>query len=96
MMCASWPKNIFRILLTLTCPATVAVSAADLAYGKLLHDTECLVCHNTTHYTRENRLVDSLEKLRKRVAYCRDDVGAEWDAAETEEVVQYLNSYYKF
>ncbi len=96
MMRASWPKNIFRGLLALTCIATGAVSAADPAYGKLLHDTECLVCHTATHYTRENRLVDSLEKLRKRVAYCRDDVGAEWDAAETEEVVQYLNSYYKF
>ncbi len=96
MMCASWSKYTCRILLALTCLATGAVSAADLAYGKLLHDTECLVCHTATHYTREKRLVDSLEQLRKRVAYCRDDVGAEWDAAETEDVVQYLNSYYKF
>ena len=92
MMYASWPKNSCRVLLAQTCLAMGAVSAADLAYGKLLHDTEYLVCHNATHYTRENRLVDSLEKPRKTVAHCRDDVDAEWDAAETEEMVQYLNS----
>ncbi len=94
MMYTSWLKNSCRVLLALTCLAMGAVSAADLAYGKLLHDTEYLFCHNATHYTRENRLVDSLDKLRKRDAYCRDDVGVEWDAAETDGVVQYLNSYY--
>jgi len=96
MIRAALPKNILRGLMALTCIATDAVSATDPVYGKLLHDTECLVCHTTPHYTRENRLVDSWDKLRKRVAYCRDDVGAEWDAAETEDVVLYLNSYYKF
>jgi len=72
------------------------VAAAEPPYGKLLHDTECLTCHTETHYTRAKRLVNSLDELRKRVANCRDDVGAEWDDAETEEVVQYLNTYYRF
>lgn len=73
------------------------VSAGEPTYGKLLHDTECLTCHTEAYYTRAKRLVNSLDELRKRVAYCRDDVGAEWDGAETEEVVQYLNTgYYRF
>ena len=81
-------------LLTLVDAGVVA--AGEPPYGKLLHDTECLTCHTETHYTRNSRLVHSLEELRKRVVYCRDDVGAEWDDAETEEVVQYINSFYKF
>ena len=71
-------------------------AAGEPPFGKLLHDTECLTCHSETHYTRAKRLVNSLDELRKRVAYCRDDVGAEWDDTETEEVVQYLNTYYRF
>lgn len=72
-------------------------SAGEPAYGKLLHDTECLTCHTASHYTRAKRLVNSLDALRKRVAYCRDDVGAEWDDTDTGEVVQYLNTvFYRF
>ncbi|MBI5462738.1 MAG: hypothetical protein HY941_11200 [Gammaproteobacteria bacterium] len=84
-------------------PIVLALAAASRAaaeeppYGKLLHDTECLTCHTPAQYTRAKRLVNSLDELRKRVAYCRDDVGAEWDAAETEDVVRYLNTrYYRF
>ncbi|MBI5040619.1 MAG: hypothetical protein HZB57_05295 [Gammaproteobacteria bacterium] len=91
-----WLSMRCAVLLSI-CLSVSGVSAADLPYGKLLHDTECLTCHKETHYTRQQRLVHSLPELRKRVAYCRDDVGAEWDAAETEEVVQYLNTgYYRF
>jgi mono/diheme cytochrome c family protein len=85
-----WP------LLLPLCLATGAVSAADAVNGKLLHDAECLICHSVAQYTRDQRRVNSLDKLRQRVSYCRDDVGAEWNEAQTEAVVRYLNSYYKF
>ncbi len=90
-------KLCLQVLLWLSIGlAPCVVVAADISYGKLLHDTECLVCHNPTHYTREPHKIHSWTELRKRVAYCRDDVGAEWDDVETENVVQYLNSFYKF
>ncbi len=87
-------KSFSISLSALLCSAALATD--DTAHGRQLHDMECLLCHTATQYTRAERRVDSLEKLRARVAYCRDDVGAEWDADATEQVVQYLNGYYHF
>ncbi|MCO6411918.1 MAG: hypothetical protein J5I92_04160 [Thiogranum sp.] len=93
-------KRLIRVaacaLLSVT--ACAAASAEpDLAAGKALHDTECLVCHPSSHYSRAERRVDSLQRLEKQVDTCQQDVGADWDAQQSGAVVRYLNrSFYHF
>jgi cytochrome c553 len=42
----------------------------DSAQGKKLHDTNCVGCHSTSMYTRQDRHVTSLAALSKQVASC--------------------------
>lgn len=71
--------------------------AIDLQRGQILHDEECLVCHNSSVYTRENRRVLDLKELRARVKLCQQDVGAEWDTTQLDDVVAFMNEgFYKF
>jgi hypothetical protein len=71
--------------------------AVDLRQGKFLHDEECLMCHDSSVYTRENRRILTSEELMARVNLCQQDVGAEWSSAQLDDVVAFLNdSFYKF
>ncbi len=71
--------------------------AVDQSQGRALHDEDCLVCHDSSVYTRETRRMQSLQELTARVDMCRQDVGAEWNEGELDAVVSYLNSaFYKF
>ncbi len=82
------------VLFATTCAAS---PPPDAAAGKELHDVDCLICHQTTHYTRSDRKVDSLPKLKQQVDVCQQDVGSEWDAQQLNEVVHYLDSeFYHF
>ena len=65
--------------------------------GQVLHDEDCTICHNSSVYTRADRKVQSLERLRRQVNLCQGDVGAEWSEAQVNHVIEFLNtSYYKF
>jgi mono/diheme cytochrome c family protein len=75
--------------------------AAD---GKALHDAACLQCHASlgggdAHqlYTRDKRTVKSLDGLQKRVKNCMLAADVQWDKAQQQAVVNYLNkSFYRF
>lgn len=74
-----------------------AAGAADLKAGQALHDANCLKCHDSAVYTRENRRVGSLVGLRKQVVRCQQSLGLTWFDDQIDDVVQYLNAtYYKF
>jgi hypothetical protein len=48
-------------------------------------------------YTRPDHRVNSLEALRRRVAFCVTQTHAPWTPAEEADVVAYLNQrFYKF
>jgi len=77
--------------------SSAACYAADIQRGRVLHDEECLVCHDNNVYTRENRSILTLEQLRVRVNLCQLDVGAEWSTEQLDDVVDFLNDhFYKF
>ena len=63
-------KSILGIsLLILLMPSAYAVALpGDSADGKRLHDASCMGCHDTGIYTRKDRLVQSLDALKKRLA----------------------------
>lgn len=81
-----------------------AAYAADAGAGQELHEAHCISCHAdmtdgkpTSLYTRENRLVDSLEGLDKQVRRCEQNLGLRWFDDDIDNVVAYLNqAFYKF
>lgn len=84
------------LLASTTMFASAAVQAADIKAGQSLHDANCLKCHDSSVYTREDRKVTTLDGLRKQVKRCDLSLGLTWFDEQTEDVVQYLNSdYYK-
>ncbi len=71
--------------------------AGELAKGKELHEFNCLSCHGTEVYTRENRMIGSMDSLITQVNRCNVNLNTGWFDDEVEAVARYLNeSYYKF
>jgi len=70
---------------------------SELKHGKQVHENHCLKCHTDSIYTRENRIVKSINALGKQVRICRDNTEAPWFAEDTDAVINFLNNkYYRF
>lgn len=71
--------------------------AADAVHGQQLHAEQCLRCHGSEAYTREDRRVQSLDGLKNQVAMCALQLDVAWFDEEVEDVVLYLNQlFYHF
>lgn len=71
--------------------------AADIENGADLHFTNCTGCHDESVYTRADRRVQSLDKLRAQVRFCKNSLELAWFDEDVEDVVEYLNeNYYHF
>ena len=62
-------KSILCVsLLILLMPSAYAASLpGDSADGKRLYDANCMGCHDTSVFTRKDRVVQSLDALKKQV-----------------------------
>ena len=92
-------KSILGLLLSilLMSSAYAAELPGDSADGKRLHDTNCIGCHDTSIYTRKDRLVQSLDALKKRLGDCSHMANKEFSAIETQNIIRYLNDqFYQF
>lgn len=86
--------------------AHTAAAADDEAYqrGKELHEENCLSCHARMFdgeasriYTRDDRMIDSLDGLRSQVQRCESQLGLRWFEDDINAVATYLNEeYYRF
>lgn len=85
-------------LLILLMPSAYAASLpGDSADGKRLHDANCMGCHDTSVFTRKDRLVQSLDALKKQLASCTYMAKKEFSASETQDLLKYLNDqFYHF
>ena len=85
-------------LLILLMPTAYAASLpGDSAEGKRLHDANCMGCHDTSVFTRKDRLVQSLDALKKRLGDCSHMAKKEFPATETQNIIKYLNErFYHF
>ena len=74
-----------------------SLTAANIENGDDLHFENCTGCHDSTAYTRDNRVVRSLPRLGAQVRFCRDNLGLTWFDDEVDDVIGYLNKeYYHF
>jgi hypothetical protein len=81
------------VLLNLALPA----AAADIENGDDLHFENCTGCHDETVYTRENRTVQSMQRLGLQVEFCKDTLELTWFDEDVDDVVEFLNrNYYLF
>ncbi|MBS0002640.1 MAG: cytochrome c [Thioalkalivibrio sp.] len=71
--------------------------ASDPALGEELHQENCVSCHGTEVYTRDDRMVDSMSSLITQVNRCNVNLGTGWFDDEVEAVAAYLGeNYYNF
>jgi len=68
-----------------------------IAHGEQAHKNHCYKCLSDDIYTRENRIVKSIDALSKQVLRCKDNIGIPWFDEDADAVVQFLNKkYYRF
>lgn len=77
--------------------ATSTTFAADIENGDDLHFTHCTGCHDDSAYTREDRRVNTFDRLVKQVRFCKDSLELSWFDEDVDDVAEYLNrTYYHF
>ncbi len=77
--------------------AHAAALSGDSTDGKRLHDANCTGCHDTSVYTRKDRMVQSLDGLEQQMSNCGHVANKKFSAAETQNMIKYLNDeFYHF
>jgi hypothetical protein len=94
-----------RVCIALAFPMSDALAAGDAAEGKkLVAEKACETCHHNKTlgdakaiYLRRDRKVDSLQKLKARVALCNSELNLQLFPEDEEHIVAYLDeTYYRF
>lgn len=74
-----------------------AQAEGDIAKGEKLHNENCFKCHDTSVYTRKNRLIHTLGDLKNRVRFCESNNGLNWNDQQIGDVAAYLDkNFYRF
>ena len=83
---------------TQTATQSVAQTKSMPHQGQALHDDKCVSCHSDSVYTREDRMVKTMNALENQVNNCMKGAAkAEWTQPQTTSVIEFLNDrYYKF
>ncbi len=85
------------VLLCSTGSAQAALLPGDPARGQALHKQQCMSCHDTGVYTRNERRVKSVEGLIGQVNGCVRQIGLNLNRDQVNDLVNYLNeSFYRF
>ena len=92
---------------TIVLAVWISLSQVELAHaeeGATLHAENCIACHaamtggeGSVLYTREDRVVKSLDALTKQVNRCQSSLGLDWSNEKITAVQKFLNAtFYKF
>jgi cytochrome c2 len=89
---------LFVSLLILLMPSAHAASPpGDSAAGKRLLEANCMECHQTDIYTREDRRIKSLDALKAQLVSCTHMAEKDFSASEMQDLIKYLNDqFYHF
>ena len=81
----------------LAASAYAASLPGDSANGKRLLDANCMTCHQTDIFTREDRKVQSLDALKEQLVACSHAAKQDFSASEMQDLLKYLNDqFYRF
>ena len=69
---------------------------ADASRGRVLYETACDRCHETSVHRREGRKANSISAVRAEVERWSKDLGVGWSVEEIDDVTVYLNKRYYF
>ena len=84
------------LLLTASVAHSAELVLGDATKGKQLHNRDCVACHDSSVYTRPNR-IKSLSGLEKRVQMCSGMLNKGYTEDDQANIVKFLNdTYYKF
>ena len=78
---------------------TASTGATGLAAhpGKILHDANCISCHDAKVYTRVERKVLDFNQLAAQVKRCDANLGSRLFDEDLAQITDYLNqAYYKY
>jgi hypothetical protein len=60
------------------------------------HDTYCIVCHDTSVYTRSDRLARDYDSLREQVFRWQSNIALGWSDEEIDRMTNWLaKNYYR-
>lgn len=77
--------------------STKAAANIDGHPGKTLHDSNCISCHDSAIYAREDRKIADFPQLLAQVKRCNANLGARFSDDEIAQVTDYLNqAYYQY
>lgn len=91
-------KQILAIIFLFGISTTHAAELVlgDATKGKTLHNRDCVACHDSSVYTRPDR-IKTLSGLEKRVQMCSSMLNKGYTDDDQANIVKYLNdNYYKF
>jgi len=88
---------LYVSLVILLMPSAYAALPGDSANGKRLHDANCTKCHDSGVYTRKDRVVRSLDALKRQLQGCNHMAKKDFTATELQDIVKYLDDrFYRF
>jgi hypothetical protein len=88
------PVPIFAVFTLLF---TTQALAAEKGNAQTLYEQNCVSCHGSEVFTREDHKIRSLPALAARVRYCETAQGLGWSDDEISGVARLLNDrFYHF
>lgn len=90
-----------RAFTRLSIGAAVAASIGLTTAGAVepareAHDTYCIACHDTSVYTRNDRLARDYEALRAQVDRWQSNISLSWSDQEVDQMASWLaKTYYR-
>lgn len=77
--------------------ADTTLLPGNAAQGEKLHAAQCVGCHGTEVYTRNDRRVESAAGLVKQVEFCNQQLRKKLSREQINDLIAYLNeTYYRF
>lgn len=73
---------------------SVTAQAQPTENAEELYETNCLSCHGSEIYTRDGRMVTSLDGLERQVQRCETALGLRWFDEDIKDVASYLNHHF--
>ena len=79
-------------------PSAYAASLpGDSAEGKRLYEANCMGCHDTGVSTSKDRVVQSIDALKKQLASCTHMANKKFSESETQNLLKFLDDqFYHF